>query len=133
MAKISTLSSFSLALLALVFASLIATLSIEASPIPNSALAAAPKAPKLKPKKVPSFTVFAKSGLVGKSRVIAGYGCKNHNLVTIGSVRYKSGPLGNTMFFEGKNCTGKVTHQMDTSTVKSMGGPYKSKSVRVYK
>ncbi|KAF9350845.1 hypothetical protein BGX26_011024 [Mortierella sp. AD094] len=147
MARFSTLNSLSLALIALIFASLIATLSVEATPIPNPALAAAPPAtpkpttpkpttpkpttPKPNPK-VPSFTVFALSNLKGKSKVESKFGCHDHNLGTVGSVQYKSGPVAQIKFYGGKNCSGAVTHQMDTSTVKKMGGPYKSNSVRVF-
>ncbi|KAF9201102.1 hypothetical protein BGZ49_008681 [Haplosporangium sp. Z 27] len=129
MARFSTLNSFSLALLALVFAAFIATISVEANPIPNPALAAAPKPSS---KKI-TFTVFAGSKLSGKSKLISNSGCHNHNLGTIGSVRHGTGPYVQIEFYEGKNCSGKINHAMDTSTVKSMGGPYKSNSVKVAK
>ncbi|KAF9997468.1 hypothetical protein BGZ79_008839 [Entomortierella chlamydospora] len=133
MARFSTLNSLSLALIALIFTSLIATLSVEATPIPNPALAAASSTTTKAKTSKPSFTVFAQTNLGGKSKAESGYGCHNHNLGTVGSVKYKSGPVAQINFYEGKNCTGKITHQMDTSTVKRMGGPYKSNSVKVFK
>ncbi|KAF9431498.1 hypothetical protein BGZ76_000230 [Entomortierella beljakovae] len=117
------ISSFTLALFALIIVSLIAVFTTDAAPAPV-------KPPKTKAP--PTFTVFSLSKLKGKSKVVSGLGCHNHNLGTIGSVKYGSGPLAGTKFFQGKNCSGKVNHQMDTSTVKSMGGPYKSNSVLVF-
>ncbi|KAF8930954.1 hypothetical protein EDD21DRAFT_380217 [Dissophora ornata] len=123
-------NSSSLALLAILLASLLAAFTVEAAAIKTTA----PAAPKSTPKsKVPSFTVYAKSGLAGNSKLVKNYGCSNHNLGTVGSVKYAGGPIAQITFFAGKNCTGKVTHQMDTSTIKSMGGPYKSNSVKVFK
>ncbi|KAG0358603.1 hypothetical protein BC939DRAFT_183837 [Gamsiella multidivaricata] len=121
MAKFSTLNALSLAILAIIFTSLLATVStVEAASKPPAS-------------KSPAFTVFAKTNLGGKSKLVTGYGCINHNLGTVGSVKYSSGPVAQIRFYAGKNCSGTVTHQMDTSTVKRMGGPYKSYSVKVTK
>ena len=124
--------SSTLALLAIILASLLASFTVEAAPLstppkPTSTSSVLPKS------KVPSFTVFAQTNLGGKSKLVKNYGCSNHNLGTVGSVKYAAGPIAQIKFYEGKGCTGKVTHQMDTSTVKSMGGPYKSNSVMVSK
>ncbi|KAG0317850.1 hypothetical protein BGZ99_006077 [Dissophora globulifera] len=109
-------TSFSFAVLAVVLASILATVS--AAPAKS---------------KVPAFTVFQKNNFGGKSKAVSGYGCFNHNLKTVSSVKYGSGPDATTHFYEKANCTGKVSHQMDTSTFASMGGPYKSLSVKVSK
>ncbi|KAI1320819.1 hypothetical protein EDD11_009776 [Mortierella claussenii] len=131
----------SLALIALIFVALLAIVQAAPAAPPSSkkptpsAPAPTPKPtskPKPTPKATPAFTVFAKSGLAGKSKVVSGLGCHDHNLSTVGSVQYKSGPTAQIKFYELKGCKGKVTHQMDTSTVKFMGGPYKSNSVNVF-
>ncbi|KAF9985733.1 hypothetical protein BGZ75_002569 [Mortierella antarctica] len=130
-------NSFSLAIFAILLASLFAfsTVAAAPAPVPSAAPSAAPKpAPKPAPK-TSAFSVYSLSGLKGKSKKLtaAKAGCLNHSLKTIGSVKYGSGPIVNLQFYSGKNCTGSITHAMSSETVKQMGGPYKSNSVKVSK
>ncbi|KAF9177104.1 hypothetical protein BGZ50_009203 [Haplosporangium sp. Z 11] len=118
MANFSSLHSLSLVFIALIFASLLATSTINA-------------APTAKQPKAPVFTVYSKSNLTGKSKTLFKYGCQNLNFKTVGSVKYQAGPKADLKFYELKGCKGKVTHQMPSMTYEQMGGPYKSQSVMV--
>ncbi|KAG0247542.1 hypothetical protein BG011_001322 [Mortierella polycephala] len=119
MANFSSLHSLSLVFIALIFASLFATSTIDAAP--------ATKQPK-----APVFTVYSKSNLAGKSETLSKYGCQELNIGTVGSVKYQSGPTVNLKFYELKGCKGKITHQMPSMTYKQMGGPFKTQSVMTF-
>ncbi|KAF9311607.1 hypothetical protein BG000_008825 [Podila horticola] len=116
MAKFSTLLAF-IATATLLLSS--STTSVEAVPLAGS--------------KIPAFSVYSLSNLAGNSTLISKYGCHNHGLKTIGSVHYQSGPKAQLTFYTGKNCKGKASHAMSSDTVKQMGGPYPSQSVKVAK
>ncbi|KAF9277060.1 hypothetical protein BGZ68_009569 [Mortierella alpina] len=142
---------FSMAIFAILLASFFAFSTVEGHPAPAPSTAPAPvpsttpkpvpkPAPKPGPKPVPKktsvFSVYSLAGLKGKSKkltVVKAGGCLDHNLKTIGSVKYGSGPIVQLQFYSGKNCTGTITHAMSSETVKQMGGPYKSNSVKVSK
>ncbi|KAF9970522.1 hypothetical protein BGZ65_011060 [Modicella reniformis] len=109
-----------LALFAIVFS--VATFSVIAAPIG-----------KAKPSEIPSFTVYQKDNLQGNSEQVTNYGCHPLTIGAVSSTKYGGGPVVGTMFYEGKDCTGNVIHKMDTSTVESMGGPFKSQSVMICK
>ncbi|KAF9953170.1 hypothetical protein BGZ72_005621 [Mortierella alpina] len=156
-------TSFSLAIFAIILATLFAFAAVEAAPapvpsgtpkpVPSASPKPAPKpAPKPDPKPVPKpapkpdpkpapkpktsvFSLYPLAGLKGKGKKLTSVkaGCLNHNLKTIGSVKYGSGPIVQLQFYSGKNCKGNITHAMSSETVKEMGGPYKSNSVKVAK
>ncbi|KAF9586757.1 hypothetical protein BGW38_000008 [Lunasporangiospora selenospora] len=106
----------------------------DAAPAPKAPVPTVPKAPKPPKKdKVPAFTSYSLSDLKGKAAVVSQYGCHELAIGEVGSVKYKSGPRANIVFYSDKKCKGKPTHQMTTDTVKQMGGPYKTQSVRVTK
>ncbi|KAF9919420.1 hypothetical protein FBU30_011039 [Linnemannia zychae] len=130
MANFTSLSAFTLALIALILATLLTVESAPAAPAP------APPAPKPKPKpdpKVPVFTVYPLDNEKGTGKTISKFGCHNHGLKAVASVHYRSGPHAQIKFYSDKNCKGKVTHSMPINTYKQMGGPYKSQSVLVFK
>ncbi|KAF9903932.1 hypothetical protein BX616_001484, partial [Lobosporangium transversale] len=100
MSRFSTLSFFSLALIALFFVCLV--------PVAEAA-------PTGKPR-VPSFAVYSKNNLKGKVQTVSNYGCHNLKLPAVSSVRHLSDPNVNIKFYKDKSCKGKVVHQMDSST-----------------
>ncbi|KAF9959786.1 hypothetical protein BGZ70_008753 [Mortierella alpina] len=142
-------NSFSLAIFAILLASLFAVSTVEAAPAPAPSTSLAPvpsttpkpvpkptkPAPKPKPAKPAAFSIYSLPGLKGKvEKVIKPKeGCLNHKLKTVGSVKKGFGPTFNLQFYSGKNCKGNITHAMSSETVKQMGGPYKSSSVRITK
>ncbi|KAF9568837.1 hypothetical protein EC968_002858 [Mortierella alpina] len=156
------LTSFRLAIFAILLASLFAFSTVEAAPAPAPSTAPAPAPstapstapapvpsttpkpvpkpapkpnPKPNPKKTSVFSVYSLAGLKGKGKKLTAVkaGCLNHDLKTIGSVKYHSGPIVNLQFYSGKNCSGNITHAMSSETVKQMGGPYNSNSVKISK
>ncbi|KAG0278618.1 hypothetical protein BGZ95_003564 [Linnemannia exigua] len=150
MASFSSLNTFTLALIALLLASILANTSIDAAPV---VAAAAPPAAPAKPApakpapakpapakpapakpdpKVPVFSIYPQDNEKGTAKKVTGFGCHNHGLKAVASVHYRSGPHAQIKFYSGKDCKGKVTHSMPINTYKSMGGPYKSQSVIVF-
>ncbi|KAG0267328.1 hypothetical protein DFQ27_008888 [Actinomortierella ambigua] len=106
----------------------------------------APKTPTPKPKpggakpapkpssKLPSATLYGANNWKGKSAQVTKFGCLDlSTLKAVSSVRYGGGPKADIKFFSGPNCKGTVVHEMDTSSIKAMGGPYKTLSVLVSK
>ncbi|KAF9090789.1 hypothetical protein BGX29_005354 [Mortierella sp. GBA35] len=115
MATFSSFHSVIMALLAFFLASIL----VEAAPVANP--------------EVPTFSIYAESNLKGGAKSISKYGCFNHGLKSVGSVKYQSGPKAQLKFYKGKDCKGKITHSMPDNTYKFMGGPYQTHSVLVYK
>ncbi|KAF9297748.1 hypothetical protein BKA57DRAFT_436795 [Linnemannia elongata] len=123
MATFSSLNTITLALLAIILA--IATVQSAPTPAPSPAPVADPK--------VPVFSIFSKDNEKGATATVSKFGCHNHGLKAVAGVHYRSGPHAQIKFYTGKDCKGKVTHSMPINTYKSMGGPYKSQSVLVFK
>ncbi|KAF9971074.1 hypothetical protein BGZ73_006017 [Actinomortierella ambigua] len=129
--KISSCIAFALAsALALLSASTTSAHPVSGGNAPKPAPKPAPPASKK-----PSATLFSANGWKGKSAQVTKYGCLE--LASLGgavsSVRYRGGPKATIKFFTGKKCKGTVVHEMDTSSIKAMGGPYKTRSVLVSK
>ncbi|KAF9907054.1 hypothetical protein EC991_011358 [Linnemannia zychae] len=138
MASFSSLNSFTLALIAFLLASILATSTLidaaPAAPAPAPAKPSPAKPAPAKPDpKIPVFSIFPKNNEKGTSKKVTGFGCHNHGLKAVASVHYISGPHSQIKFYSGKDCKGKVTHSMPINTYKSMGGPYQSQSVIVSK
>ncbi|KAF9541096.1 hypothetical protein EC957_003423 [Mortierella hygrophila] len=117
MASFSSLNTITLALLALIL--VIATVQSAPTPVADP--------------KVPVFSIFSKNNEKGAKATVSKYGCHNHGLKAVAGVHYRSGPHAQIKFYSGKDCKGKVTHSMPINTYKSMGGPYNSQSVLVFK